>query len=405
MRAIAETGRGATALEEVSVKPFVFDISEAEFAADPYPAYRRLRDDAPAFRHEESGLWFITRYADVERAMTDFATFSSAKGNSTSESPLRVGKTLGSMDPPRHDELRRVIQRALGPARIEMAVEMVRDLTAQTLAELGPTGECDLVADIGRPILFKVLGVLLGLDEEGSAHAGDLTEGLFHQGGGLLGPVLSPEGFQAIFAYLGAQVEQRRDASGDDLISILQEMRRSGAPLSEQELVANMSTVLMAGNASIGHFFPNLMHALWLHPDQRRRVIDDPALIPAAIEESVRWDTSTQCFARQTTCDISLHGATIPADSRLVVFYAAANHDERAIERADKFDIDRKRVRHFGFGLGPHVCAGATIARAMLKAMLEQLLPQLGEYELDLANAKRVEHVMVRGFSTVPIRW
>jgi cytochrome P450 len=96
--------------------------------------------------------------------------------------------------------------------------------------------------------------------------------------------------------------------------------------MSEQQIVANMSTVLMAGNASIGHFFPNLIHALWLHPDQRSRVIDDPSLIPSAIEEAVRWDTSTQCFARQTTTEIELHGTTIPADSRVVVFYAAANH-------------------------------------------------------------------------------
>lgn len=387
------------------MKPFVFDLTDAEFAADPYPVYRRLRDEAPAYRHEESGLWFITRYADVERVMNDYQTFSSAKGNSTNESPLRVGKTLGSMDPPRHDELRRLVQRALGPARIELAAQMTRELTARKIDELGPSGECDLVADIGRPVLSRVLGLLLGLDDVGSRHAGDLIEGLFHQNEGLLGPVLDPASFEEIFRYLGEQVACRTTAGGDDLISILVEMQKNGAPMSDQEIVANMSTVLMAGNASIGHFFPNLMHALWLHQDQRRRVIEAPSLIMSAIEEAVRWDTSTQCFARQTTAEIELHGTTIPADSRLVVFYAAANRDERAIEQADRFDIDRKRVRHFGFGLGPHVCAGATIARTMLKAMLEQLLPALGDYELDVSKAKRVEHIMVRGFANLPMRW
>jgi cytochrome P450 len=387
------------------MKPFVFDISETEFAQDPYPVYRRLRDEAPVFQHKDSGLWFLTRYADVELAMKDYQTFSSAKGNSTNESPLRVGKTLGSMDPPRHDELRRVVQRALGPDRIEAAVQLTRELTAQKIAELGTTGACDLVADISRPVLSRVLGVLLGLDDDGSRHAGDLIEGLFHQDEGLLGPVLDPQSFQEIFRYLGEHVSSRSTSSGDDLISILLEMQKNGAPMSEQEIVANMSTVLMAGNASIGHFFPNLIHALWLHPDQRSRVIDDPSLIPSAIEEAVRWDTSTQCFARQTTTEIELHGTTIPADSRVVVFYAAANHDERAIVEADRFDIHRKRVRHFGFGLGPHVCAGATIARAMLKAMLELLLPALGDYELDVSKAKRVEHIMVRGFANLPMRW
>jgi cytochrome P450 len=175
--------------------------------------------------------------------------------------------------------------------------------------------------------------------------------------------------------------------------------------VSEIEIVANMTTVLMAGNASIGHFFPNLIHALWRHPEQRRRVSADPTLILAAIEEAVRWDTSTQCFARQTTTDVDIDGTIIPADSRVVVFFGSANRDERAIEQADRFNIDRKRVRHFGFGLGAHICAGAPLARAMLKVMLEQMLPVLGEYELDTANAKRVEHLMVRGFVNLPMSW
>ncbi len=382
-----------------------FGVSEADFVDDPYSVYRRLRDEVPAYYHEPANIWFLTRHADVEQAATAFQTFSSSKGNVLADSPLRVGNTLGSMDPPRHDELRRVIQRALGPARIEAAVQMVRDLTAQKLAELGPSGECDLIADLGRPVLFKVLGVLLGLDDESAARAGELTAGLFHQEGGLMAPALDAETFKDVFAYLQGQVESRRASSGDDLISVLMEMKANGAPMSELEIVANMSTVLMAGNASIGHFFPNLIHALWAHPDQRRRIIEDPSRIPSAIEEAVRWDTSTQCFARQTTRDVEIGGTIIPADSRIAVFFGAANRDERAIEKPDDFNIDRKRVRHFGFGMGPHVCAGAPIARAMLKAMLELMLPALGDFELDVANARRVRHMMVRGFINLPMSW
>ncbi|MBV9240289.1 MAG: cytochrome P450, partial [Xanthobacteraceae bacterium] len=124
-----------------------------------------------------------------------------------------------------------------------------------------------------------------------------------------------------------------------------------------------------------------------------------------AIEEGVRWDTSTQCFARQTTVDIKISDTKIPADSRLIVLYASANRDERAIPDPDRFDVERKRVRHFGFGSGPHICLGAQTARQMLRVMLEELLPAIADYELDLSSGKRVPHLMVRGFSRLPISW
>lgn len=175
--------------------------------------------------------------------------------------------------------------------------------------------------------------------------------------------------------------------------------------MTDAEILGNMSTVLLAGNASVGHYFSNLIHALWLHPDQRRALIDDPGKLDAAVTECVRWDTSTQAFGRQTTRDISLHGISIPADSRLVVCYAAANRDERVIEDPDRFNIDRGRTRHFGFGSGPHICLGAPAARAMMRAILPALLPVLGDYELDIANSERVAHIMVRGFYKLPIHW
>ena len=392
-----QTGRAMT--------EFAFDADDPAFVDDPYPFYRRMRDEAPAYRHEPSGLWFISRFADVERAATDYEAFSSSRGNVVVDSPGRVGKTLGSMDPPRHDELRRVIQRSLAPSRIEAVLPSVREETKARLAAFSDSRTCDLVADMARPILFGALGRMLGLDAEGAEQATMLCAGLFHQDEGLLGPVLQPQEFQAVFDFLGEQLARRTREKGDDLFSVLLEAQANGAPLSDQEIVANLSTVLMAGNASIGHFFPNLMHALWLHPDQRRLVAGDPSRIMAAIDEAVRWDTSTQCFARHVAQDVEIGGKVIPAGSRALVFFASANRDERAIPEPDSFDIERKRVRHFGFGLGPHVCAGTQTARAMLREMLQLMLPALGDYDLDVANAERVKHVMVRGFINLPIDW
>lgn len=384
----------------------IFDPASQSFRDDPYPTYKLLRQEAPAYFHEESGLWILTRYSDIERATSDYGTFSSARGNALIDSPLRVGKTLGSMDPPRHDELRRVIQRAFSPARIESLLPHIRRDVAERVSDFSISRRCDFVNDISRPVLFDRLGQLLGLDEASAKRATELSAGLFHnEEFGPMGPALGGDNFVGIIQLLGELLAAREAGPGDDLITVLLEAQKAGAPLNNEEIVANMSTVLLAGNASIGHFSPNLVHALWLHPEQRSRVLADPSLISAAIEEAVRWDTSTQSFARQVVQDVDIDGTVIPAGSRVVLLYGSANRDELAIERADEFDITRRRVRHFGFGMGPHVCAGAIVARAMLKTMLEALFPLVGEYELDTSRASRVHHIMVRGFKSLPMSW
>lgn len=382
-----------------------FNPADPAFIADPYPTYRRLRDEAPVHHDADSGLWLITRYSGVERAAVDYATFSSSRGNVVQDSPTRVGKTLGSIDPPRHDELRRVIQRGLGNARIEAMLPGIRAELALCMERLAEARTCDFIADISRPILSGALGRLLGLDAEAAVRAAELIKGLFHQDDGPMGSILPPATFVEVADFLRDQLNNRKSERGEDLISVLLDAKEDGAPLTDEEIVANVSTVLMAGNASIGHFFPNIIHALWLHPDQRRLLIGDPSRIPSAIEEAVRWDTSTQCFARQVVRETEIDGARIPADSRAIVFYASANRDERVIPDPDRFDIARPRVRHFGFGMGPHFCAGANAARMILKEIMGELLPYLGDYELDVGRAKRTGHIMVRGFATLPISW
>jgi cytochrome P450 len=389
----------------MSAQSLVFDPANPEFTADPYPFYKQLRNHAPAYHDEATGLWLVTRYADVMRAMTECEIFSSARGNVIVDSPTRVGKTLGSLDPPRHDDLRRIVQRGLSTSRIDAMLPVVRDAVRTQWLKVSDKGSCDLINDISRPVLFSAIGRLLGLDAAASEQAAELTAGLFHQDDGPFGSILPPATFHDVAAFLTEQTRKRSDERGDDLLSALLDAQDGGAPMEEAEIVANISTVLMAGNASIGHFFPNIMHALWRHPEQRRLIQQDPSLVMSAIEESARWDTSTQCFARQIVQNVDVEGTTIPAGSRAVIFYASANRDERVISDPDTFDIRRSRVRHFGFGMGPHVCAGANAARSILRIMLQELLPSLGDYELDLPRAKRVTHIMVRGFSVLPISW
>jgi cytochrome P450 len=382
-----------------------FDPDDSGFIDDPYPTYKILRDEYPVYRHEATGFYVITRNQDVERILGDYATFSSSRGNAIVDSPVRVGKTLGSIDPPRHDELRGVIKRGLSPARIQAMLPGIEKYVKGLLAGLGDRRECELMADIGRPALYSALGRMLGLDGHAADKAADLSRQVFHAGLGAMGSPSAPGFMEEVFALLGEQLARRRTERGDDLFSILLDAQGQGAPLSDAEIIGNMSTVLLAGNASVGHYFSNFIYALWRNPDERTKLAAESGKLKAAIEEGVRWDTSTQSFGRQTTKEITLHDTIIPTDSRIVVCYGSANRDERVIADPDRFKIDRPRTPHFGFGFGPHFCLGAPAARAMLAAIFTPLLPALGDYDLDMGAAERVEHMMVRGFYKLPMRW
>jgi cytochrome P450 len=315
-----------------------------------------------------------------------------------------VGKTLGTIDPPRHDILRRVVVKGFTPEGIEASLPALRVHARRAILELRDRGHGDLVGDFSRPVLYTALGRLLGLDEEAAERGSAMLKPLFHATDGPTGSPLPGTMAQDIYGFLSEQLAKRKMTRGDDLFSALLDAKEQGEQVSEEEIVANLMTVFLAGNASIGHFFPNLMHALWLHPDQRKQVRDNPSLIDATIEEGVRWDTSTTAFARHIMKDVEVQSTLIPADSRAILLYGSANHDERAIANANLFNIHRPKVRHFGFGSGPHFCLGAPTARAMLRVVLEEILPIMGDYECDLAEAQRVQHIMVRGFTRLPVR-
>jgi cytochrome P450 len=382
---------------------FRFDPRDPAFVQDPYPTYKEMRDRHPVYRMEETGFWLITRFEDVSRALADPATYSSSRGNSTVDTPVRVGKTLGTIDPPRHDELRRIVLKGFTPARIEAVQPGVREHAKRQLAELRRRGGGDLVGDFGRPLLYGALGRMLGFDDEAAQRGAELMVGLFHSTDGPMGSPLPGTMAPDVRNFLQAEMQRRKSSRGDDLFSVLIAAREQGANLSEEEIVANMMTVMLAGGASIGHFFSNFLYALWLHPESRKALRSEPGLIDAAVEEGVRWDTSTQCFARHLTAEVTVAGVAVPAESRVILFYGSANRDERALPDADRFDIHRKRVRHFGWGSGPHFCFGAPTAKAMLRTILQEALPALGDYELDMDKAVRVHHTMVRGFKTLPV--
>jgi len=342
-------------------------------------------------------------YTAVRQALFDYGVFSSALGNTIRNSPKRVGKTLASMDPPRHDVLRPIIMRGFTARRIAVAVDDLLADAAQRLADLPRTGPFDFVGDFSRPLLYSSLGTMLGLEGTQADLAAGILGNLFKGADGPYGLPLPEEDMRTLFGLLQDQLAYRRSHPSDDLFSVLLEAQSTDDRLTDDIILGNLSTVLLAGNASIGHFFPNIFHALRQHPDQARRVLDDVSRVPALIEESVRWDTSTQCFARQVTQDVVLDGVKVPANSRIVLFYGSASRDEKSIPDAERFDLDRGKVQHFGFEAGTHHCLGALAAKRMLTPLLQQILPELGMFDLDLGNADRVKHIMVRDFKHLPM--
>ena len=389
---------------------FCFDPSSPQFIEDPYATYQTLRDHYPAYFSAPHNLWLITRYSDIAQALSDPGVWSSSRGNVVVDSAVRVGRSLGTLDPPRHDELRAIVNKGVTPARIRALLPEARDHARALIKVFQSRRAVDLVSEFSRPILNRALARLIGLDEQNAGRGAELVEEFLDTGDVMIGPVGKPESAARLFEFLRDQLRRREsagpvDPNAEDFFSVLISAKQRGASLSDEEIAANMMTVLTAGSASVVHFFGNLMRALWLHPEQKRVVSQNPALIDAAIEEAVRWDTSTQCFARQVMRDTEIAGVRIPANSRALLFYASANRDERAFEDPDRFDIHRKRVRHLGFGSGPHLCMGTSTARQLCRVLLEELLPVIGDFEIEMGAAVRTKFIMFRGFQRLPIRF
>lgn len=371
---------------------------------DPYPVYKLLRDEFPAYFVEQRNLWVITRYADCLAAAQNPMTWSSASGNLIDDSPERAGRTLGTTDPPRHEELRRLVTKAFTPASVAKLEPLVRSTVPDLIHAFISEHVCDFTGQFSAPLTASIVGYLLGIPQEDHAQLRVWTEAIVQRDEGPANAGLAgTAAFKSLLDYIAALVKQRRREPQDDLISGLIAAEDAGARLSDQEIVTTSATTIGAAFESTNLMLGNALFALSLYPDQRTEVRAQPALIPGMIEEALRWDTSTQGFARTLTRDITIEETLIPAGSRAFIVFGAANRDERQFPDPDHFDIHRKIARHLGFGWGIHICLGAPLARLEMKVAFEELLPRLGDYTIDLAHAERSHGPQFRGYQVLPI--
>lgn len=360
---------------------FRFDPFSPAIAADPFPAYKTLRDEHPCFWSEDAGLWVLSRHADILAALQDWKTYSSASGNMMTELPGRAGATLGTTDPPRHDRLRALVQHAFVRRNLEALAQPIRDIAVEAAAALKDKPRFDFIEDFSSRftvrVLFAALGLPLGDEQVVRDNAVLMVQN---------DPVTRAKGPEHIAAYEWMQayaakvIAERRANPQNDLISHFSAAEIDGDRLSEREVLLTTTTLIMAGIESLGGFMTMFALNLADHRDARRALVAEPALVADAVEESLRFNTSAQRFKRRLQRDVELHGQTMKQGDFVCLAYGAGNRDERMFPDPDTYDIRRKPRGHLGFGGGVHVCLGTMIARLAVKIAFEELHRVVPDY-------------------------
>jgi hypothetical protein len=366
-------------MQETAKQPagvgFSFDPYSPVVDADPFPAYRRLRDEFPCFWSPEARIWVLSRYGDVFPTLNDWATWSSAKGNLIDELPARAGATLGTTDPPRHDRLRALISSAFMKRSVEALRGAIQEITRARLAALRGRREIEFVEEFSSLVTTDVLFRLLGLPPDDDRLVREKAVLMVQTDP--LSRRKAPEhiaAYEWMQAYAARVIARRRSEPRDDLMSHFVAAEIEGERLEEREVLLTTTTLIMAGIESLGGFMTMFALNLAQFPDARHALVADPALLPDAIEESLRFNTSAQRFRRCATRDVEMHGQTIRAGDFVCMAFGSANRDERQFPSPDVFDIRRRPRGHLGFGGGVHSCLGAMIARLALRIVFEEFL-------------------------------
>jgi cytochrome P450 len=377
---------------------------------DPYPVWRRLRDEAPVYRNDRFDFWALSRFADVEAASRDHRTFSSAHGTVLelmSPDPY-PGSMIIFKDPPEHTRLRALVSKAFTPGRVRRLEDDIRRLCATWLEGCRAAGRFEFMADFAAKLPATVIATLLGVPEADRERMRHLIDQVFHLDPetGMVNPVAAAAQAE-IGAALRAELEERIRRPRDDMLSDLVRAEIDDADgrrrLTLAEAFDFASILIHAGTETVARLLGNAAVTLAAHPDQRAALAADPALIPGAVEELLRYEAPSPVQGRWTTAAVRLHGTEIPAGSKVLLLTASAGRDERKYPDPDRFDIHRRFDHHVSFGFGVHFCLGAALARLESRVALEELLARIPRWEVDLAGARRMHTSTVRGWASVPV--
>jgi cytochrome P450 len=382
-----------------------FDPFSAQIPDDPYPMYRELRDHAPVYRNDARDFWALSRFDDVQWASRDWHALTNADGVEQDRwgKLLRVSSFIGE-DPPRHDQLRSILRKHFVPKQMHLLEATVEGITAALLRDAIDDRHADLAADFGWPLGVSVVCELLGLPEVDRSQMQQwLDQMLWRNPGDTEVPSVAIDTAKTVRDYFASVIASRRSQTDrDDVLSTLISAERAG-DLSRDELLDMCGLLFVAATDTVASAVSNAVILLGTHRDQRGVLRGDPDLLPAAIEEVVRYEAPVQFLARKTTRPVTLHGVTMPAGEWVLLLHAAANRDERRFDDAESFDITRKPMRHLGFGDGIHFCLGAPLARLQARAALRSILDTIPEYEVQ--SVQRYPSYNARGVSNLVVAW
>jgi cytochrome P450 len=377
------------------------------FADNPYPIYKRLRDEAPAYHNESLNFWAISRFADVLNAHKDFNTFSSA-GGVTIEGKDAGSAALICKDPPEHRWHKALMTRIFTPQRMAALEPFIRNLVNSMLDKASGKDEFDFVQEFAVLLPLEVISELIGIPKEYRHDIHNFANKMLDRDKDADMAEIAASGVAANELYL-KMVQERRANLGEDPISYLiqadVENGEGGTRhLTDSEMMTRFLELAVAGHETVSKAIPNGAMAFQLFPDQRKRLVEDPSLLPTTIDEVLRFDPPSQLQGRTTTCDVTLHGITIPKGSKTMLLTGAATRDERKYEKPDLFDISRRPAEAIYFGFGIHHCLGVHLARLELRIAFEELFRRFPDFEVDSARATRPILSNVRGVKTLPAR-
>lgn len=395
----------STISDEVVYNPYSYEIHE-----DPYPTYARLREEAPLYHNPDVGFWALSRHEDVLEGFRDHETFSSSHG--VSLDPAASGpnayRTMSflAMDPPMHGRMRGLVSKGFTPRRVAEMEPRIREIARQYIVEmLERPDDLDFIADFAGRMPMDVISEMMGVPVADREELRRLSDLLVHREEGVND--VPPEGMAAaleLVVYYADMLAQRKARPTEDLTSALLAAEIDGDQLTDDEITGFLFLMVVAGNETTTKLLANAWYWAWRNPDQRAKPFADPARIPAWVEETLRFDTSSQILGRITTRDVEMYGRVVPAGDRVLLLAGSANRDRRVFAEPDRYDLDRGEdlPQLASFGFGRHYCLGASLARLEARVALEELVDAFDTYDIDPARLERVHSVNVRGFAKMP---
>lgn len=394
----------------VAFSPYDYRIHE-----DPYPVYARLRDEAPLYRNEELDFWAVSRHEDVVGAFRDPSRFSSSNGVSLDPSAWGpyAHKTMSflALDPPRHTRMRALVSKGFTARRVRELEHRIRALARRHLGAAVARGDFDFVSDFAGLLPMDVISEMIGVPEADRDDVRKLADTVVHREDGLFDvPQAGMEAALALVAYYAELLAQRRaaragrDGGPGDLTSALLAAEIDGDRLTDDEIIGFLFLMVVAGNETTTKLLSNAVYWAWRNPAELAKPMADPGRIGDWVEETLRYDASSQVIARTVAEDFTAHGQTVPADGRLLLLIGSANRDPAVFPAPDDFDLDRDTSALISFGSGRHYCLGANLARLEAQIALAEFTRLVARYEIDDGRAQRVHSVNVRGFATLPMR-